>query len=144
MDLSINVGDTKLKIRVAGLLSTPKGFLFEKSAKGYIYTIGGKVMINETSQEAVVREIKEEIGMEVENLKLCSLVENLYSTDTEKVHEICFVYKIDEIFTGTIPDGFIEVPINEVKNYDIRPKIVAKLLENDSFQHEIIKYKWEK
>lgn len=141
MDLLINVSGAELKIRVAGLLSTPRGFLFEKSDKGYIFIIGGKVRINETSQEAIIREIEEEIGMKIKNIKLCSVVENLYSTQSEKVHEICFIYKIEEIFTGIIPNGFIEVPISEIKNYVIKPNIISSILENNDglFKHIIIK-----
>ncbi len=140
MDLSINVGDTKLKIRVAGLLSTPNGFLFEKSDYKYIFPIGGKIMINETSQEAIIREIEEEVGMRVKNLKLCSVLENLYSTQSGKVHEICFVYKTEEIFTGPVPKGFIEVPMNEIENFDIRPNIISSILKNKDglFKHIIL------
>jgi len=79
--------------------------------------------------------------MKIKNIKLCSVVENLYSTQSEKVHEICFIYKIEEIFTGIIPNGFIEVPISEIKNYVIKPNIISSILENNDglFKHIIIK-----
>jgi 8-oxo-dGTP pyrophosphatase MutT (NUDIX family) len=114
--------------------------LFEKSDNKYIFPIGGKIKINETSQEAIIREIEEEIGMKVKNLKLCSVLENLYSTQSEKVHEICFVYKTEEIFTGLVPNGFIEVSINEIENFDIKPAIIPSILKNkdDLFKHIIL------
>ena len=142
MDLSIPVGDIILYIRVTGLVKTPRGFLFEKkSDREYIFVLGGKVMINETSDEAMKREIKEEIGMEVKDLTLCSVIENFYKTVTEKIHEICFVYKIDTIFTGVIPSGCIEVSIDDIDKYDVRPIQIIDVLKNknDSFKHIIIK-----
>ena len=74
MDLQIKLQDTTLKIRVAGLVKTSKGYLFEKNQeKGYVFTIGGKIMLNESSEDAIKREIEEEIGMNVKEIKLRSL-----------------------------------------------------------------------
>jgi len=141
MDLSILVQDTIVYIRVAGLIKTPHGFLFEKSKSGYIRTVGGKVMLNETSEEAIKREIIEEIGMEVINLTLCSVVENLYTKATEKVHEICFVYRIGDIFESVIPEGFVEVPIEDIDKFDVRPSSIVDILKSkeSSFKHIIQK-----
>jgi 8-oxo-dGTP pyrophosphatase MutT (NUDIX family) len=97
-------------------------------------------MINETSKEAIKREILEEIGMEVKDLTLCSIIENLYSTPKEKVHEVCFVYKIDDIFTDKLPNGFVEVSKDDFNKYDIRPSPIVSLLnESSEFKHVLIK-----
>jgi len=141
MDISANISNTKLKVRVAGILSTSRGFLFEKGDQGYIFPVGGKVMINETSDEAIRREVIEEVGMHFEEAKLVSVIENLYATDSSKIHEICFVYKIKDIFTGAIPRGFIEVPITELRNFEIKPNKLVDIFEDNSdvFKHFIIK-----
>ena len=141
MDLSIQVEDVKLKIRVAGMVSTPRGFLFEKSDKDYIFLIGGKVMANETSQEAIKRELMEEIGMKVDDLNLVSIMENLYSTTDGKVHEISFIYKIGPIFRGVLADGFVEVSIEDIGKFNIKPNAIVDILKNggDSFKSIIIK-----
>lgn len=140
MDLSVKIGDTRLKIRVAAVVTTPEGFLFEKSDGGYIFAIGGKVQINETSTEAIKREILEEIGMEVQDVKLCCVIETFYSTNIEKVHEICFVYKIDTPFTGSIPDGFLEVLLKDINKHEIKPAPLMHLItDNDYlFKHVIL------
>lgn len=142
MDLSVRVGDTKLKIRVAAIVSTPVGFLFEKSDKNYIFPIGGKIMINETSLEAVAREIKEEIGMEVENPTFIAVMENFYDSDGEKVHEICFVYKTETVFKGIVPDGFVEVSRADLDKFDIVPTSITDILKggNEQFRHIMIKH----
>lgn len=98
-------------------------------------------MLNETSKEAIKREIMEEIGMQIKNPTLCSVVENLYTTNTEKVHEICFIYIIDTIFTNVVPSGFIEVSIENLDKFDIRPSPIVDILKSkeDSFKHIIFK-----
>lgn len=141
MDLSIVIKDTKLKIRAAAILPTLSGFLFERSDKDYIFTIGGKIMINETSEEAIKREVMEEIGMRIEKLSLCSVIENIYTNGNEKVHEICFVYKVDTIFRGSIPIGFVEVSLKNIDNYIIKPTYIIDILKqaNIPFRHFMIK-----
>jgi len=140
MDISTFIGDVKLKIRVVGIVRTSRGFLFEKSDGDYIFVIGGKVSISETLEESIKREMMEEIGMRVNKLTLCSVVENLYGTDQNKVHEISFVYKIDNVFTGDIPEGFLEVSMENLDKFDIRPGSIVELLKNkdDSFKYIIV------
>ena len=139
MDLSIRVQDTKINIRVAGLVKTAKGYLFEKSDNDYIFVIGGRVKLGESTREAITREIKEEIGMNPEKLNLCSIVENFYINNNEKVQELCFVYEINDIFTGIIPPEFIEVGVADISKYDVRPAPIVEILKNDkeSFKHII-------
>lgn len=140
MDLSIQLENTVLYIRVAGLLKTSRGFLFEKSPKGYIYTIGGKVKLNESSEEAMKREIMEEVGMEVKKMNLRSVLENFYTTEKEKVHEICFVYEIDEEFNGVIPSEFIEVSMDDINEHDVKPIQIIDIVKSEKgFKHIIVK-----
>ncbi len=141
MDLTTQFGDVRLKIRVAGIVSTPRGFLFEKSDKDYIFLMGGKVMVNETSEEAIKRELMEEIGMKVDGLTMVSIIENLYSTTDEKVHEISFIYKIGSIFNGILADGFVEVLMEDIGKFNIKPRVIVDILKNKdgSFRNFIIK-----
>lgn len=141
MDLATQVGDVKLKIRVVGIVETPHGFLFEKSDNDYIFLIGGKIKANETSLEALKRELMEEIGMKVDDATLVSVIENLYSTKDGKVHEINFIYKIKAIFTGTLADGFVEVSMENIGRFNIKPGAIIDILQakDDSFRSIIIK-----
>lgn len=142
MDLSILVEDTILYIKSMAIIRTPKGILFEKMAdRYYIFPVGGKLMINENSKEAVIREVKEEIGMDIKDAKLCAVIENFFSTSEGKQHEICFVYKVDEIFTGPVPEGFIEVAKEDLDKYEIKPTPIVEILkeESDDVRHFLIK-----
>lgn len=139
MDLSIQLGDTKLYIRVAGFVKTANGFLFEKSNKGYLYTVGGKIALNETSEEAIKRELMEEIGMEVKKLNLVAVNENFFKIDEKCTHEICFVYSIKDLFVGKLPEGFVEIPLEDIGNHDIRPSSITTLIQEGGkiFKHII-------
>lgn len=57
--------------------------------------LGGGVEFFETSLEALVREIREELGLELTEPKLISVTENIFTYNGEKAHEICFIYKAD-------------------------------------------------
>lgn len=141
MDLSIKLENTTLYIRVATLIKSANGYLFEQSKNGYIYTVGGKVQLNESSLEAAKREIKEELDFEANNLKLKGVMENFYSNDEGSVHEICFIYEVEEMFTGELPLGFVEVASTDIYNHDVRPKPIMDLVANNSIdiKHIIVK-----
>ena len=60
--------------------------------KPFYRPLGGAVEPGETSQAAIVREIREELGFEVVNLRLIGVLENLFTYEGEPSHEIVFVY----------------------------------------------------
>ncbi len=81
---------------------------FDTVKQNYYYRpLGGGIEYGESSQAAVVREIQEELSLEVENLQLISVIENIFTYEGEQGHEIVFVfdgefsdkslYKLDEI-----------------------------------------------
>lgn len=65
------------------------------SAKGERYhrPVGGSLKFGETSEEAVRREVDEEIGVQITNLRLLGVLENIFSCEGQDAHEIVFVYE---------------------------------------------------
>lgn len=61
------------------------------------YTVGGKVRINETSEEAVVREAYEETGIEFEIDRLSFIQERFFEIEGEHHHEIVFYFLMKKI-----------------------------------------------
>ena len=57
--------------------------------------LGGEIEFGERSRDAVAREIREEIGAEVENLKLVGVLENVFTYAGRRAHEVVFVYDAD-------------------------------------------------
>lgn len=54
--------------------------------------LGGGIDPGETSQDALVREIGEELGQEVTDLRLLGVLENIFIFEERGGHEIVFVY----------------------------------------------------
>lgn len=141
MDLTIDVDKFRLNIRVAALLCTQKGFLFEKGKDGYYFVLGGRVKINESSLEAAKREIFEEISVSVNDIKLVSVVENFFVKGETSFHEICFVYSSSDIINPELPKNIVELTTEVLQTVDVRPPIIKKIIaENkNEVSHFIIK-----
>ncbi len=54
--------------------------------------VGGGVEFGETSHDAIVREVREELGAEITGVRLLGVRENLFTFDGSQGHEIVFVY----------------------------------------------------
>jgi ADP-ribose pyrophosphatase YjhB (NUDIX family) len=75
---------------------------------------GGTIEFGEHSSDAVQREVQEEIGAELANLRLLGCIENLFDYKGDVGHEIVFVYRADlvdpalyqrEVIDGQEADG---------------------------------------
>ena len=56
---------------------------------------GGRIEFGETSETALRREMREELGTEIENPELLGVFENLFTFDGHRGHEIVFVYNAE-------------------------------------------------
>ena len=72
MDLTLPIEDKILNIRVAVILKTKIGYVLEKSKNGYFFVLGGRIKINESSEQAARREVFEE-GNEIDILTVGGL-----------------------------------------------------------------------
>ncbi len=61
----------------------------------FLRVIGGSVKFSETAEEAVKREIKEELNCEIKNLRFLTVVESIFTYQGEKGHEVVFLFKGD-------------------------------------------------
>jgi ADP-ribose pyrophosphatase YjhB (NUDIX family) len=64
----------------------PSGQLFQRP-------LGGGVKYAEQAEDAIRREIREEIGQELDDLEQLGVIENVFSWGEETVHEIDFVFR---------------------------------------------------
>lgn len=88
--------------------------------------LGGGIEFYETSGEALKREFKEEIDIEIEIGEFCGVTENIFTFQGKKGHEIVFFYNIkidDKDYKDIYPmiddngeDVAIWIDINEFKN----------------------------
>jgi 8-oxo-dGTP pyrophosphatase MutT (NUDIX family) len=101
------------------------------------YTVGGRVNLGETSEDAVLREVLEETGIRLEIDRLAFIHENyfvgsIFGGEDEFHHEVAFYYLMkqsdetkDIKCTSVGADGGAEslfwLPISELSNYDLFP-----------------------
>jgi ADP-ribose pyrophosphatase YjhB (NUDIX family) len=73
--------------------------------------LGGAVEEGETSRQAVVREIREELGQNVIELRLLGVLENIFEHRGRPAHEVVFVYdgRLEDASLYDVP----EIPMCE-------------------------------
>lgn len=129
MDLTLPVEDKILNIRVAVILKTKIGYVLEKSKNGYFFILGGRIKLNESSEEAAKREAFEEVGVKLNELKLKAVIENFYTNNDEKqVQEICFVYLASSQENMNLIDGLAEYTTQQINDIDLRPIVLKQII----------------
>ena len=77
----------------------------------YARPLGGGIEFGERSEEALRREIREELGAEIREPRLLGVLENIFTLDERRWHEIVFV------FDATLVDASLydrpSLPVNE-------------------------------
>lgn len=97
-DLSVNTEHGNFTYRVAAIIINDNKLLLVKHEDHpCYYTVGGRVKINETSEDAVVREAYEETGVRFEIDKLAFIQERFLEINSTKHHEIVFFYLLQNV-----------------------------------------------
>ena len=154
MDLTFKISDKeKFNVRTAAIIKYNNYYLISKREdKDYYSLVGGRILFNEDSKEAIIREIKEELNWDIDSkdVKLIRIIENFYTyLDGARFHEYLFVYLIDVHNPDWMIQDFInlENPRMHMKWYNkenclklnIKPSILKDVLNDDAFKHLIIK-----
>lgn len=102
--------------------------------KGFWSIPGGSVELFETCEEAVIREIKEEVGVDIKVKKLLCVVNHI--VDKEKVHWVSPEY-ICEIINGEVknlePSKHLEVKWFNINKLPDNITITTKIGLNNMF-----------
>ena len=113
-DMCVPCGDGLLNIRVGALIVKNCKILMVQSSHDYLYSVGGRIKMGETAEEAIVREVFEETGVKMKVKRLIAVHQNYFYGDMptnqgKLIYEISFYYEMD------VPDGFEHVcdSINE-------------------------------
>ena len=121
---------------------------------------GGHVEMMESSKKALGREMKEELGVEVEVKRLVWIAENFFEYDGHEFHEVCLYYlvkipedseilKKDEVFYGE-EDGYeyfgrkIELifkwyPVDKLEDIKLYPNFLVEAIRDlpDNPEHVV-------
>ncbi len=87
----------KINVKAMGIFVHDGKILAEKgydkvTDDHYYRLMGGSIEFGEVSDGCLRREIREEIGAEIKNLQLLTVVENNFRYEGEDGHEIVFIY----------------------------------------------------
>jgi 8-oxo-dGTP diphosphatase len=125
---------------VGGIVVGPEGVLLvvrdKEPAKGLLSIPGGGVDVGETQEEAIVREVREETGIDCEVIRFLSTAD-LITTDDEGAIEFHFIlnHYLCKALTSTLKAESPEAqpmwidPL-KLREFDIPPRILDLLMEN--------------
>lgn len=153
--IKMKTGELNFKFRVSGIVIKNNKVLFvDMDDSGFLCLPGGYVELGETTEQACLRELREEVRKDFKIDKYCGVIENFFRNKFNKnIHEISFYYVLtsnDELDTtdftlmendkgNDIKLEFKWVDLEKIENYDIRPEFLKKILKNNlNFNHLVI------
>lgn len=119
--------------------------LIGNEKENYLYSVGGGVHMNETAEDAVVREVMEETGATYEIDRLAVIHENFWTGNGSfdqglSCHEIAFYFLMkpkgfqmentDSVTRFSVPESLHWIPISELHLYKHFPSFLQNYLQN--------------
>lgn len=98
MDISYTCDNQKFNYRVcAMIISGNKILAMHDEQSPYFYLPGGRVTMGETAEQAVVREVREELGVTPKITRPLWLNQAFFTEDVEGIdyHELCIYFLMD-------------------------------------------------
>ena len=153
-DIILQTVETCFGVRTVGVAVQNGKVLVQREVNGNEYALpGGTVKIGETTEEALVREYREETGSEISIKRLLWTEESFWEYNGKMQHGIAFYYLIDFLDNSIFErNEFISqkdncnivlgwLPIDELKNTIIYPEFVKEEIKQicGSVKHFISK-----
>ena len=105
-DCTIPIDNGLINIRVGAVIRKENQFLMVgNDQQDYLYSVGGRVKFGETPEQAVIREVFEETGTEMEVDHLGFIQENFFYGDTG-IKKDKLIYEISYYFYMKVPEDF--------------------------------------
>lgn len=139
-DIQTIIDRTRFKVRASAFIIEDGEILMNKNEfDPMYYTVGGKIEVGESSEEAVIREAFEETGIHYEIDRLLFTQELFYPSKFkddrfEQCHEFMYHYLMKETGVKTFHnesrthDNLLEtqewIPLEEVKNIYTYPRML--------------------
>ncbi len=156
MDIKINTTDKHFKFRVCGILEHNGKYLTVRIQDNeFLCLPGGHVEIGENTDQAICREIEEELGFPVKIKRLMAIAQNFFKAEDGSWHEFSYYYLVEAKNPEDVNENdyvriendkgemkkleFKWLTKSEFSTLDFRPDFVSKLLSLDKTVH-IINY----
>ena len=98
MDISYINGNNKFNYRVGAIIIYDNKLLVMHDERSpYYYLPGGRVKMNETADQAITREIQEELNIDCKIIRPLWLSQSFFNEDVDKIdyHELCIYFMIE-------------------------------------------------
>lgn len=108
MDISFQSEEGRFNYRVCAMILHDGNILAMHDERSpYYYLPGGRVRLHETADAAVLREVKEELGIDAEIVRPLWLNQGFFTEDVskERFHELCLYYLMDITKTDLLAKG---------------------------------------
>ena len=108
MDITFKVDNEKFNYRVcAVIISDNKILAMHDERSPYFYLPGGRVEMGETAENAVIREVREEIGITAKIVRPLWLNQAFFKEDVDNLdyHELCIYFLMDISDTDLLSKG---------------------------------------
>ena len=142
-DFRTKIENTVFGVRATALIVEDGKLLVVEDEDGF-YTIGGALQVNEATEAAVVREVKEELGVASRAGQLAFIVENRFKQARIHYHNIEFHYLVDllEDVPLTMQEDTKSLPcrwlaLDDLSTVDLKPAFLKTALPewNGQLQH---------
>lgn len=147
-DVVIKTDKQKFNFRVAVIPYNNNNQVLLQRVKNeeYLSLIGGRVKLGETTANALLREVQEELGILInqKNLDLVYVCENFFKINDKDIHELLFIYKYalnSNISYKVIDKENVKAEwfkIEDLKNLNIKPAIIKNFNISEELQYLII------
>ena len=108
MDIAFSTENGRFNYRVcAVIINDNKLLAMHDENSPYYYLPGGRVALHETAENAVLREIKEELKIDAEIIRPLWVNQGFFREDVtgERFHELCIYFLTDVSHTGLFDKG---------------------------------------
>lgn len=108
MDLTFRIPEGTFNLRAAAVILHEGRILAMKDERiPYYYLPGGRVGLGETAEDALLRELKEELGIRARIIRPLWLNQGFFNEDVAHVdyHEVCLYFLVDVSHTEIMQQG---------------------------------------
>ena len=108
MDITFDTSEGRFNYRVCAILLQGERLLaMDDERSPYYYLPGGRVRMGERAEDAVLREVREELGIETRIKRPLWLSQAFFTEDVDRIgfHEMCLYFLLDASETNLLLRG---------------------------------------
>ncbi len=146
-DITLDLDGYRINLRVSAIVTQGENILVCRGTmEKWWYLPGGRIKTDETSLEALTRELHEEIGPHFRIRRPIVCAENFFKLHDVSFHELCTFYEVDWFGANLVlppQDGeiFEWIPRTAVATLDLRPELIKRYIVNPPSALQLVIYR---